>query len=304
VYTGWHQIAFEKDLVGQITPIYAEKYPLMLVQNNNEISLYDATCPHLGANLAFGGKLLGDSAIVCPFHGTAIQLGENNQPSHCVKKYPTININGLIFAFFGEEEEAFKGFNTFITKLSKKVTFIPGVKLEIPVEYTTVIENGFDANHFKPVHEILNNPKFEIEEKTKTFLKMSGDFEFPKTKWYKGIDELNIIKVPYYPHAFSPGIVCSLLGGPSPYWVITSALPGKEGLCKVWVSIGVYVDKIKGMPDPKTIEYMLDQMTRGLNKDLSIWKNLPSNRPFNPMPGDNGIIAFREFCSHYPIFSQ
>lgn len=34
---------------------------------NNEAHVFDAYCPHLGANLGIGGKVKGD-CIECPFH--------------------------------------------------------------------------------------------------------------------------------------------------------------------------------------------------------------------------------------------
>lgn len=38
----------------------------------------DAYCPHLGANLAVGGKVVGRSCIECPFHGWQFD-GENGK---------------------------------------------------------------------------------------------------------------------------------------------------------------------------------------------------------------------------------
>lgn len=39
---------------------------------NGKAHVVDAYCPHLGANLAVGGRVLGD-CIECPFHGWQFQ---------------------------------------------------------------------------------------------------------------------------------------------------------------------------------------------------------------------------------------
>lgn len=40
--------------------------------HTGEAHVVDAYCPHLGANLAVGGRVLGD-CIECPFHGWQFQ---------------------------------------------------------------------------------------------------------------------------------------------------------------------------------------------------------------------------------------
>lgn len=40
--------------------------------HTGEAHVVDAYCPHLGANLAAGGRVLGD-CIECPFHGWQFQ---------------------------------------------------------------------------------------------------------------------------------------------------------------------------------------------------------------------------------------
>lgn len=47
---------------------------------NGKVHVVDAYCPHLGANLAVGGRVLGD-CIECPFHGWQFQGSDGK----CVK---------------------------------------------------------------------------------------------------------------------------------------------------------------------------------------------------------------------------
>lgn len=47
---------------------------------NGKVHVVDAYCPHLGANLAVGGRVLG-GCIECPFHGWQFQGSDGK----CVK---------------------------------------------------------------------------------------------------------------------------------------------------------------------------------------------------------------------------
>lgn len=67
---GWFQVAFSEDLApGAVRPLHAFGRRLVLYRTEGgEARVFDAHCPHLGADLGVGGKVEGDS-IRCPFHG-------------------------------------------------------------------------------------------------------------------------------------------------------------------------------------------------------------------------------------------
>jgi phenylpropionate dioxygenase-like ring-hydroxylating dioxygenase large terminal subunit len=67
---GWFQVAFSEDLApGAVRPLHAFGRRLVLYRSEGgEARVFDAYCPHLGADLGVGGKVEGDS-IRCPFHG-------------------------------------------------------------------------------------------------------------------------------------------------------------------------------------------------------------------------------------------
>jgi 3-ketosteroid 9alpha-monooxygenase subunit A len=67
---GWFQVAFSEDLAaGAVRSLHAFGRKLVLYRSEGgEARVFDAHCPHLGADLGVGGKVEGDS-IRCPFHG-------------------------------------------------------------------------------------------------------------------------------------------------------------------------------------------------------------------------------------------
>ncbi|CAG2165831.1 unnamed protein product [Oppiella nova] len=67
---GWFSVLESRDLrVNQIKPISAFGVDLVVYRElTGKVHVLDAYCPHLGANLGIGGRVVGDS-VRCPFHG-------------------------------------------------------------------------------------------------------------------------------------------------------------------------------------------------------------------------------------------
>ncbi|NWR78148.1 DAF36 desaturase, partial [Centropus unirufus] len=75
----------------------------------------DAYCPHLGANLAAGGRVMG-SCIECPFHGWQFR-GEDGKCTHIpyadkvpdfarVQTWPCCEVNGMLLVWYHCEGDA------------------------------------------------------------------------------------------------------------------------------------------------------------------------------------------------------
>ncbi|KAK7896589.1 hypothetical protein WMY93_021914 [Mugilogobius chulae] len=77
----------------------------------------DAYCPHLGANLAVGGRVVGN-CLECPFHGwqfegsdgkcAKIPYAEKVPDFAKVRRWPSVEVNGQIYVWFhcdGEEPQ-------------------------------------------------------------------------------------------------------------------------------------------------------------------------------------------------------
>ena len=63
----------------QILPIFAFGNDLVAFRSTaGEVTVLDAYCPHLGAHLGYGGRVINDR-VSCPFHGWVF-----NQTGDCV----------------------------------------------------------------------------------------------------------------------------------------------------------------------------------------------------------------------------
>lgn len=83
-------------------------------KDRGKVAVLDAYCPHLGANLAVGGKVVGN-CIQCPFHGW--EFGKDGtcehipyNPADCkppsnarVKPWPVMERNGMIWVWYDIE---------------------------------------------------------------------------------------------------------------------------------------------------------------------------------------------------------
>ena len=108
---GWYEIMLSRDL-----PVGASRAVSLLGQHfavfrreNGHVSVMDAYCPHLGANLGVGGQVRGN-CIECPFHGwqfdgdtgqcTAIPYAAKVPSFAKTKVWQSLEINGVIFMWY------------------------------------------------------------------------------------------------------------------------------------------------------------------------------------------------------------
>lgn len=107
---GWFCIGYSHELPPKkVKPVYYfGKHLVLFRTENGEVKLFDAHCPHLGAHLGYGGKVIGEN-IQCPFHGWCFnQHGECNNIPYTNKipakarihTWPVKEVNGLIMVYY------------------------------------------------------------------------------------------------------------------------------------------------------------------------------------------------------------
>ena len=71
---GWYRICDSEDVAkrGQVKHVYALGREMVVFRSDDksaQVSVLDAFCVHMGANLAIGGKVVpGTNCLQCPFH--------------------------------------------------------------------------------------------------------------------------------------------------------------------------------------------------------------------------------------------
>lgn len=282
MFCGWYQVAYERDLDEEITPLAIGELSLILVRGQDRFRAADAVCPHRGANLGFGGRLSGD-AVICPFHGMRIALGEREATPFCVREYPVLGYGGMIFVQIGAGRG--DGLADHLEQLARDHIFVPGFERHVQCAPELVIENAFDASHFAPVHGVVGEPAFSVldSDDVKGSFAAEGLLTFAP-----GAGTTRFVA-----HAHSPGIVITELAGPNTYVVITAATPTTGGGCMVRVSLAM------PRPDHGLARFLLDHARDGIDADAMIWEHLSPHAPQRLIAADLPTAAFAEFCERF-----
>lgn len=130
--------------------------------DGGEVSVVDPVCPHMGAHLGHGGRVV-DGALRCPFHGLRFgsdgrcvgnEYPENPEVDLSIRTWPVHEQLGCIFVYAGHEGEqppwrlpayAEEGWSKPVTKV-----------LTLKGHVQDVAENAVDFGHFVAVHDYSN----------------------------------------------------------------------------------------------------------------------------------------------------
>ncbi|CAG0925554.1 unnamed protein product [Notodromas monacha] len=130
---------------------------------DGEVHVLDAYCPHLGANLAIGGKVRGN-CIECPFHGwlfdgnsgqcTSIPYSSSKPPVQAkVKSWPCAESLGFIMVWYhAEAEEPFWQPPQIKGVSDGEFSFCGRSEHYISTHIQDLPENGSDVAHLNVLH--------------------------------------------------------------------------------------------------------------------------------------------------------
>lgn len=167
VPNGWYAVAFSKDVIkGAVQPIHYFGEDMVLFRTRSgEARVLDAFCPHLGAHLGEGGRVVGES-VRCPFHGWQYDgvTGACVQIPYCdtipkaarLRAWDTQEKNGMIFVWYHAEQKPplwdFPALPEFEDEdWSEPICF----ELVIDVHVQDMHENNNDPIHFNYVHGMV-----------------------------------------------------------------------------------------------------------------------------------------------------
>jgi 3-ketosteroid 9alpha-monooxygenase subunit A len=212
------------------------------------VSVYDAVCPHRGANLAWGGVLHG-SHVVCPFHGKSVGLGTENAGPYCVSAYPSFSVGSGLFVCLDSARANDYGFEATMLGFAATRVFYPGGTQHIVVPQQLVTENAFDLDHFRTVHRITSVLDRAFGRTPTGAVYSKADFLVRPPVWERS--EKAAIRSRFYATAFSPSLVLTELGPPgASHVVLTGATADGQG-AKVRTSMGSCPRRAPMLPPPK-----------------------------------------------------
>jgi nitrite reductase/ring-hydroxylating ferredoxin subunit len=292
---GWFQLAFETELGGVITPLRFAGHELLAVRDDRGVRVFDAVCPHRGAHLGYGGRLV-DEAIRCPFHSYRIGLGQTSEDGFCVKEYPALLACGGVFARLSETPAP--DFPAALAVMARGHRAIPGFTMTASTSVEVVIENGFDSAHFRSVHGIMNLPSLSVGRGEFGELKGEGRFEIPQGGWYEsGGTKGTKLTARYLAYAYSPGVFIGELAGDPPfrYRIMTTATPDAGETCSIRLTL-LLPEEGGTAADERFSSELLAYSRDGLEKDCAIWNRLDLGHEPRFTARDEAARVFAEYC--------
>ncbi len=162
---GWFIVRFSKDLqAGDVQRLqYFGRELVLFRTESGKATLLDAHCPHLGAHLAFGGEVVGET-IRCPFHhwrmdtsGACVEVPSCDRipPKAKIRAWDVVEQNGMIKAWFHPEGAP----PSFWIEPVEDEGWTPmqTTHWRIKSHAQEINENTVDIAHMKPVHHTGNS---------------------------------------------------------------------------------------------------------------------------------------------------
>jgi nitrite reductase/ring-hydroxylating ferredoxin subunit len=170
---GWFAVAFSRELLaGEVKRIrYFDEELALFRTRSGKARVIGAYCAHLGAHLAEGGRVVGET-LACPFHawqydgsGQCVEIPycKKIPPLARVRGWDALERNGLIFVWHHAEGKPPDWEVPAVSELSDPGWTEPrSLLLEVAVHMQDMHENNNDPVHFRYVHGNIQVPPAEV----------------------------------------------------------------------------------------------------------------------------------------------
>ena len=308
---GWYAVADSKDVEsGDVQAIeYFEEKMVLFRTESGEAKVLDAYCPHLGAHLGVGGRVVGEH-IACPFHAWELDgtgevkripygrtMPKRTTQGPCIRSYPTLERNGFIWAWFHPRSIE----PTFDVPEIKEFsdpdwTEPDNYEWEFNSRIQETGENAVDIAHFVYVHNAMDMPKAEIDlDGTHRITKMismgpaiddDGNMDFDKT------DEMHLVT-----ESWGPGMTCQVFERAYKTVMIGTVLP----ISRTRVKLRFSFVKPRDLSELFTVytDGLIAEIVRQVQHDIPIWENKIYREDPILCDGDGPINKYRQWFQQF-----
>jgi phenylpropionate dioxygenase-like ring-hydroxylating dioxygenase large terminal subunit len=172
--SGWFPVSASPDLEpGEVHRLPCFDRELVLFRTEAGVArTLDAYCPHLGAHLGVGGKVVGEN-LQCPFHawqfdgaGSCVDIpyAKRIPRGARVRHFPTRELNGFVWAWYDpDDREPFFEIPTLSQVESPDWVETFRKTWRIRSQIQEMGENGADSAHFPTVHGSAAVPPSKVD---------------------------------------------------------------------------------------------------------------------------------------------
>ncbi|MCH2170393.1 Rieske (2Fe-2S) protein [Myxococcota bacterium] len=302
---GWFLLTYSEDLApGAVERFHYVGRELVAYRGaSGEAHVFDAHCPHLGAHLGVGGKVVGDT-LQCPFHGwrfdpngrcVDVPYSDRIPNQAKLRNYPSVERNGMLFFWYHAEDhppffeipDAPEWHNPDFTR--------PWIRHEWTVQThcQEMQENSVDGEHFANIHRMDVRAQLHHE------------FHGYELHWSLGArkeistlegteDELRL-------ESESWGLGYNLVRqqGQMQTLVATGLTPIDEETTQMRLGV---IAKRDGRSDDEMSEWMERYMAEHAvvaTEDFHIWENKLYRQQPLLMQSENGIAEYRNWAKRF-----
>jgi nitrite reductase/ring-hydroxylating ferredoxin subunit len=300
---GWFAVEFSRELrEGDVKPIHYCGEDLVLFRTRSgHARVLDAFCPHLGAHLGHGGRVMGET-VRCPFHAWQFDgtSGECTHIPYCervpamakLRAWEVQEKNGFIWIWYHSEGERpawdfpeqpiFQGVHE---EWSEPRAF--ETVLDAHIQDTH--ENNNDPVHFLYVHSATEVPVSEIR-----FTPDSTHYRI--TSHHEAVYPNGTFQMTFHRDSWGLGLNCMEMAG----------IPG-AGLMMFAASTPIDANQVhsrwlltatRNVVDLAGEEFM-DNITKGIEQDFEIWKHKVHRASPVFCEGDHYLGDFRKWVRQF-----
>jgi len=297
---GWFAVAWSKELTdGEVKRLrYFDEELVLFRTRSGQPKVLDAYCAHLGAHLAEGGRVVGDT-IRCPFHGwqydgdgqcTHIPYCEQIPPKARVRAWNVVERDRMIFVWHHAEGKPPEWEVPSLPELEDPEWTEPRTyELKVDVHMQDMAENNCDPVHFQYVHGMLDVPPSEISyadngrfmrvvSRTKQETPLGAfDTELERDTWGLGLSSVRTKGIPNAGLLMFSSTTPIDAGHTHSRWLFTVS---------------------KNLADVAGEDFIAG-MSQGVLSDMQIWKNKIHRAHPVLCKGDTYLIEFRRWAKQF-----
>lgn len=298
---GWFAVAFSRDVqTGDVVPLHYFGEELVLFRTRaGAARVLDPFCPHLGAHLAHGGRVMGET-IRCPFHGWQFdgESGQCEKIPYCeripkqarLRSWEVQEKNGLIWVWRHEEQKPPEWDFPALPEFQNPDWSPPRqFEMEMEAHVQDTHENNNDPVHFQYVHQAPDTPPGEIQydpDSTHYQIRNTRSEETPA-----GTLELTLVR-----DSWGLGLTA----------VRQEGIPG-AGLLMYSSTTPIDAGRVhsrwlltctNNMVDFAGEEFM-QRLTQGVRQDVPIWRNKVHRARPLLCEGDEYLAGFRKWARQF-----
>jgi phenylpropionate dioxygenase-like ring-hydroxylating dioxygenase large terminal subunit len=298
---GWFQVAYSDEVKpGAVVPLtYFGRELVLFRGEDGKAHVLDAYCPHMGAHLGHGGKVVKGECIECPFHAwrfrgdgscAEIPYAQKIPPKARIGTWDVRELNGLILVWFHAEGKPPQWDVPAIPEYgAEDWTPYEKRRWKIKTHNQEMAENSVDAAHFLYVHGTAEMPTTQAEARDHILYVLSQTKMTTPMGKVKGSVEV---------HAYGFGFTLTRFRGIVETLLVSSATTIDDEYVDMRFSFTV--KKLPGKEATSTVgAAFIREIERQLSQDIPIWENKAYISPPLLVDGDGPIGLYRKWVKQF-----